>query len=357
MIRLHLTADDLLRTRIVPTYGPIAETLFALTWPVRGRSHPVLDHWRRTLGSPPGQGTSVLRALTHGGAGGHPPVDLFTIMGPAKEPGDALARLSGATTDRVIGELEDAAGIWHREGRAIPTRLGYLVRTSHGSRQPGRLLAGALRDGFGETLRPYWHHAESYLAEQHRRRATVIAEHGLGALLATIHDSIRWIAPVLTFPSYGQRTLDVYPQGRGLLLAPSLFLSPYPMLFRPPRDSAEPFTVFFPAVPDALTAAAIWHRHDGEPDRRNLGALLGRTRAAVLNTLQTDCSTTQLAARIHTSSATASEHTSVLRAAGLVRSRRDGGSVVHSLTNLGQSLLNGDLPATYRSDIASVKSA
>ncbi|GAB3160008.1 hypothetical protein GCM10027059_07160 [Myceligenerans halotolerans] len=84
-------------------------------------------------------------------------------------------------------------------------------------------------------------------------------------------------------------------------------------------------------------------RRGGEPARGEgaLAALLGRTRARALRELAGSASTTLLAQRMDISPASASEHTTVLRRAGLVTSQRDGRRVVDVLTELGQGLLEG----------------
>jgi DNA-binding transcriptional ArsR family regulator len=73
--------------------------------------------------------------------------------------------------------------------------------------------------------------------------------------------------------------------------------------------------------------------------------LVGRTRAAVLRATTTACATTELANRLGLSPAAASRQAAVLREAGLITTRRDGGSVVHQITGLGIAVLNGSLPA------------
>jgi DNA-binding transcriptional ArsR family regulator len=72
-----------------------------------------------------------------------------------------------------------------------------------------------------------------------------------------------------------------------------------------------------------------------------LTALIGATRAAVLNAIGTHRSstTTELAHRINISLASASEHTTVLREAGLITSQRDRNRSLHQLTALGLALL------------------
>ena len=68
--------------------------------------------------------------------------------------------------------------------------------------------------------------------------------------------------------------------------------------------------------------------------------LLGRTRSAVL--LQTAApgrhTTSSIARQIGISVSSSSEHLSVLRAAGLVSSHREGGAIVHRATALCRDL-------------------
>jgi DNA-binding transcriptional ArsR family regulator len=66
---------------------------------------------------------------------------------------------------------------------------------------------------------------------------------------------------------------------------------------------------------------------------------VGRNRAAVLASIADGCTTTELAGRAGISVAAASQHASVLRDAGLIVTRRQGGAVLHLLTPLGAELL------------------
>ena len=78
---------------------------------------------------------------------------------------------------------------------------------------------------------------------------------------------------------------------------------------------------------------------------RAVAALLGSTRAAVLDVVgHSPSSTTEIAKRMRISAPTASEHAAILRGAGLIVTRRDGNTVLHSLTPTGAALLNGSRP-------------
>jgi DNA-binding MarR family transcriptional regulator len=69
---------------------------------------------------------------------------------------------------------------------------------------------------------------------------------------------------------------------------------------------------------------------------------VGTTRAAVLTTVaeHPGCSTKELAALTGIAPASASEHATVLRRAGLINTVRHRNSAMHSPTALGIALLN-----------------
>ncbi|HEY2064196.1 MAG TPA: winged helix-turn-helix domain-containing protein [Amycolatopsis sp.] len=77
------------------------------------------------------------------------------------------------------------------------------------------------------------------------------------------------------------------------------------------------------------------------PERAAIAALLGPARARVLEATRSGASTTELSRYAGISLASASYHASILRAAGLVETRRRGKAVHHLLTRLGASLLAG----------------
>jgi DNA-binding transcriptional ArsR family regulator len=99
-------------------------------------------------------------------------------------------------------------------------------------------------------------------------------------------------------------------------------------------------TLLDPAMPPVLIYP-IEHTPQTLPKRNGLTPLLGQTRAAVLHAIGTSCTTTELARRVGVSPPSASEHATVLREAGLLSSRREGNRIVHRLTRLGLTLLNG----------------
>ncbi|GDY53473.1 hypothetical protein SVIO_040960 [Streptomyces violaceusniger] len=90
-----------------------------------------------------------------------------------------------------------------------------------------------------------------------------------------------------------------------------------------------------PAVASGSGAGA----GSGSGSARTLGKLVGQTRSAVLLEVGGGCTTSELARRVGVSLASASQHASVLREAGLVHTLRQGSAVLHTLTPLGAALL------------------
>jgi DNA-binding transcriptional ArsR family regulator len=170
-------------------------------------------------------------------------------------------------------------------------------------------------------------------AEQAARRRT-LADGGPGALLASLQGPrIRWRPPVLEIGMPG--TVEMELGGRGIALVPSVFVGREPSLHENPNHEDEMPRLILPA--EDARSARLW-----APSRSRgsaLAALVGRNRAAVLQSVADGCTTTELARRVGISLAAASQHASVLRGAGLIATRRQGSAVLHVLTPLGADLL------------------
>jgi DNA-binding transcriptional ArsR family regulator len=151
---------------------------------------------------------------------------------------------------------------------------------------------------------------------------------GVDALLATLAPHWHWDPPVLRVPSHWAFRAELC--GRGLRLLPSYFAETAMIV----HDQAEPTVLVYPIPAAAADAPGAGPGADGD----GLGALLGRTRAAVLRALRSPAGTTALAERTGISPASASEHAAVLRRTGLVTTARVGGGIVHTLTPLGEAL-------------------
>ena len=202
---------------------------------------------------------------------------------------------------------------------------------SHGEKGAVLDLAGQIERYYETALRPYWMQIRAAVSATRFSHAKEMAGGGLEALFANLHPDVRWRRPVLEVNGF-PIDRDVMLDGKGLRLIPSFFSRQHPTVL---RDPDLPTVLVYPIDPD-LVRLAPGHRTSESP----LAALIGRTRAAILEATADGCSTTELARRLDISPATASHHTSVLRDAGLITTIRVGASVLHTLHPRGALLVD-----------------
>jgi DNA-binding transcriptional ArsR family regulator len=318
--RIHFSEDDLARIQVSPTMGPLAETVLAvalLRCPQQPRT--LLGEWRGQVRVTPGM--RPLTALLPPGCHG---VDLPTLTGEQATIEQGLQALLDVPREHLLVEME------YTDQRHRLPALAWAMAESGGRPE----LAEAARAAYRELVRPFWPRIRACLhTEQATRRRTLVRE-GPGALLASLQGPrIRWRPPVLEIlmPGNGEMELG----GRGIALVPSVFVGKEPSLHENPNDMDEMPRLVLPA--SGAGGARLW----AAPRSRGsaLAALVGRNRAAVLQSIADGCSTTELAGRVGISLAAASQHAAVLRGAGLIATRRQGGAVLHVLTPLGAELL------------------
>ncbi|MFD5698485.1 ArsR/SmtB family transcription factor [Streptomyces lasiicapitis] len=319
MLRVHFTAADLVRTRVSDGADPLWETVLSLHRLRDSRPDPVLAAaGRRTgVGARHGRSRGMLLPLV-------PPRGYFPdfLTPPESAAGieHGLEALMSTSRTRLRAELTVLGGrnplpSWTRslaDGEpAVLRRLARCVRTYH-----------------HETLGPNWPRVSRRTHSDRALRLHALWHGGAEAMLRTYGPAMRWHAPVLEVAYPVDR--DLHLDGRGLLLVPSYFArSPVAL-----ADAALPPTLVYPARARGSD--------DASRPPRCLAPLLGHTRAAVLQALGGDPTTTELADRAGVSLSSASEHAAVLRRAGLVSSVRQSNAVRHALTPLGSALLRGD---------------
>jgi DNA-binding transcriptional ArsR family regulator len=181
------------------------------------------------------------------------------------------------------------------------------------------------------AIAPYWTRIRTLVDADRSRRARTLLDGGVDQLLATLHPSVHWRPPVLEVNQPSGRRAEVRLDGTGLLLQPCIFLWRGPVLRCPEQ-----------APPTLLYGVSCEMTGGGDDDGQvlDLGALVGRTRAAMLGLLTgSGATTTELARRTGLSLAAASQHTGVLREAGLITTQHLGRGRLHALTALGSALL------------------
>lgn len=182
------------------------------------------------------------------------------------------------------------------------------------------------------AIEPYRRRMSALIETELQSRSTLLMRGGHAKALDGLGSHTYWADSVLKARSPEAR--EVRLRGAGLVLLPSFFCPAGQVLLAGPEE--RPTLVY----PVGSGSAAAELAADGDP-RRDLAALLGSTRATALEALSESCSTTELARRLHSSLATASQHAAVLRGTGLVSTFRCGRQVKHTLTPLGHRLLRG----------------
>ncbi|MEV2253770.1 winged helix-turn-helix domain-containing protein [Streptomyces sp. NPDC050147] len=328
MKRIHFTAQDIARTRLGSTIGAAAETLDSLKLLKERDIRRAFGPWRASLGNRLADRLGPLTALmpAHG-----PAVDVVSLAGDSASIEEAVQTLVAAPRALLRAELEHIA--FDRE------HLPWARLLADGDRETVQNLASALRACHGVTVAPHWQRIRSHLAAVRSAYARTLSEGGVEQLLATLPGPmLRWQPPVLEMSH--PRDGDVYLNGRGLVITPTMFSSPQVELLVAPLDPALAPVLAVPAVTaagDAEAARALWQT--GGHGGGSLGDLLGHTRAQTLEATVGGCSTLELARRLNVSPAAASYHAKVLRNAHLITTTRDGKAVLHAATSLGITLL------------------
>lgn len=320
MLRIHFQAEDLGRVRVAPGPDPMWEIVLSLHRLRRRDAAVIFDGWRNQVRGTVPAGTRMLADLVPAGTGYF--ADFLTP--PA---GSTLAAgldaLRATTRTRLRGDLDVLAT--RQRGRTMPSWTKALA-----DGDPATLdqLARITERYFDAVLRPHWPHVRGRIDSERFRLARLLAESGSERALQDLHPSARWNARVLevAYPVDHELHLD----GRGLLLMPSFYCWGAPTSL---RDGALRPVLVYP-IRHEIGWASL--------QSRSVAALLGRSRAAVLETVAgSACTTSELARQAGMPLATVSQHATVLREAGLIVSRRTGQAVVHSVTPLGLAVLAG----------------
>jgi DNA-binding transcriptional ArsR family regulator len=319
VLRIHFTTEDLVRTRVAPGPDPLWETALSLTQLQTRKGAVVFDRWRgetRARLAALGDAPRVLLPLV-------PPTGYFPdFLTPAEGSGGVeagLEALRATPKPRLDDELRMLA-----DHRRLPTWTEALVDRDG---KALALLADAVRVFHDAAIAPEWSRIETHVEADRGVRAQALLAEGPEGLLRSLGAGMRWRAPVLEVDYPVDR--DLVLGGRGLLLMPSFFNWGRPVTLQ--NEDLRPVLVY-------STSEQVLNS-DRTSDRA-LVALLGRTRATVLQSVRTGATTAELARRVGTSQASASRHATVLREAGLLTTQRRGNTVLHTLTPLGVDLLN-----------------
>jgi DNA-binding transcriptional ArsR family regulator len=190
-------------------------------------------------------------------------------------------------------------------------------------------LADPLQIYWRQVLAPDWERIRTALEGDVLCRAQQAATGGVQALLGDLDDSVRYENAHLVVDQPWSGSLEL--RGRGLLLVPSVFV--WPGVAIVDRGPCPPALVY-----PARGSGLVWEPLGPPPEA--LAALIGPRRASILATLETPCSTTDLARRLEVGSGSVSQHLTVLREAGLIERHRVGRVVFYRRTAAGNLLVS-----------------
>ncbi|MHC3473219.1 ArsR/SmtB family transcription factor [Streptomyces sp. 7R007] len=316
MLRLHFTAEDLLSVTFAPQPAPLMELGLAVAALQRRPSGPASARWQHTA-----RRTFPVRARP-----------LFQLIPPtARGPLflDPLSQGLDAGLDTVLST--PPARVRAELDERIPRVLRptpWLRRVAAGEPEAWQELERALRAAYDGLLAPSWTHVHAAFDAERAWRTRLLAQHGIRTALAGLAPGGRWEGTTLVLDS--PREQDVALTGHGLVLLPSTVWTGHPLVAH--HTDAPSVLVYGAAAPLPLLG-------DRAPDASPLAALLGRTRAAALELLTCERTTTDVARALDISKSSASEHTKALRDARLITTHRAGKAVWHICTPLGLELL------------------
>ncbi|MER6016411.1 ArsR/SmtB family transcription factor [Streptomyces bluensis] len=328
--RIHFTSDDLLRVSLAQQPNPLSETIFSLRLLRLRDPGTVFAPWRRWSHSRFPRSVHLLRTLVPSPHGFCP--DFLTPTGAT----DLEAGLEELLHTPKSFLRKDMEAYVRMSGTPLPL---WVAPLADGAPRALEAVSGAVRDWHQAAVAPMWHHLDARFEVARLSAARSLLTEGLDSMLSSLHPTIRWTPPVLEL-ACPDHDWDIHLGGRGLLLAPSYFIGQEPAIN---LDPDLPPVVIYPVTHDSTWNPASTSECAEATRRTRLSALLGHGRAAVLEALSADQSTsTHLVRRTGLSPATVSHHTTVLREAGLIETRRAGISVQHTITPLGIRLMRGE---------------
>ena len=321
VLRIYFQTEDLGRIRVAPGPDPMWEIALSLHRLRRNDAAVIFDGWRQQVrGAVPGS-TRMIADLMPAGTGYF--ADFLTPMTPLPVLSSSLETLRSTPQTRLRRDLSVIAA--RQRTRPMPPWTSQLA---DGDAPTLNRLAHVVERYFDACLGAHWQHIRARIDQERFRLARLLAEFGSERVLQDLHPTGRWSSGMLEFAYPLEHELHL--DGRGLVLLPSFFCWGAPTTL---RDGDLAPVLVYPI------------QHDlGWTSRRphSVVALLGRSRAAVLEAVAgSACTTSELARQAAMPLATVSQQATVLREAGLIVSRRSGQAVVHSITPLGLAVLAG----------------
>lgn len=327
-IVLELGIADLAGTRFAAS--PLSETARAVL--LLGRrdtpavNRPWADWARARLAEKPLR-MPRLWPLINNGLDVHPE---FLIPAPAGQwptIEDELARVCATPEDAVRGSLHRVFGTgpWPESATALhEDPAGSLAE-----------IAAEYGEFYRRLIEPHWERIKSVLDADIAYRTALLARGGARALFSDMHPGLRWSDGLMILDDGSDAELRVWMGPDGVVLMPSVFN--WPEVSTALATSSQTGLVY-----PARGAATVWHALSGAPATSIavLSALIGVTRARMLDTLRSPATTSALARQLAVTPGAVSQHLAVLHRAGLLTRQRSGRSVLYQTSDLGLALLD-----------------
>lgn len=331
MLRVHFGEADLARTRLCATSDPLWDVAISLHRLQTRQGRWAYADWHRTTRRrlrEKGLERAVRNVLLPLYPRGPYFPDFLTPFQASEGLDAGLEAVLATAPHRVRAEI------------------GVLDRVEGAPPWAGRLAERGVREEFVRLLRayhdvavaPYEDEVQARVEAERAVRARALLDGGVEGMLAGLGPWARWERPVLHVDYHPAVDRDVRLEGRGMLLVPSYFNLQRPITFADPGLPPvlvcplihEPPAADLPDPPAATSA---------DPPAASLAVLLGRARAVALHAVAQGATTGEIARAAGVSASSASRHATALRDAGLITSTRHGGSVLHTLTPVGASVL------------------
>jgi len=253
--------------------------------------------------------------------------DFLTPPGAGTDFATELDKVVATPADRVRSDLAPFV-----ESGLLPDRV---TPVAHGDPGAMRRLGAAMAAFHAVAVAPYWREIVDAVHADRAARGNTMVERGIEQVLRTVSPVLHWQSGsqpsrpgyecTLMWDCAARIDADVFAPDRGVILVP-VYLASVPSILDPvdaPMQLQYPVSIERPEPPVT----------------QPLSKLLGRTRANVLRAVEAGRSTSEVAHHLGISLASASQHTNVLRSAGLIVTHRNGPAVRHSVTPLGARLL------------------
>lgn len=319
MIDFKLSIEALGNTRF--GYSPLAEvasSLRLLATPSGFVMQPWLSDVAGQLGS---VDLGLLQAIAPPGPWA--PDFLFpSSTDPAVTIEHQLDTLAATPADEIRSVLEQG---WLDQG--MPQVLVALLAQP----RPGAVIADAIWEYWQVAVAPYWPRIRAVLDDDVSYRGGRALAQGILCVFDDLHPEVSRVDRLIRVDK-PHHASGVY-EGDQITLVPSVFLWPGLVVG---EEGANCFTLTYAA----RGVGKVWEGLPvGEAADNDLGALLGRNRAAILRRLDVPMTTTHLARELGQSPGTVNQHLTVLKRNGLLSSWRSGRSVLYRRTALASSII------------------